>query len=159
METVLLILAILLIVVGMIGSVLPVLPGPPLAFVGIILTQVFTDYQLAPFVFWSFGVMMVLITIGDFLLPGLLVKIGKGSKNATQGANLGLLIGLFLGPPGLIIGPFFGAMFGEMTTGKSFSDSFKPAILAFLGFATGVLLKFGYSLLLLFWLLFLILFR
>lgn len=159
MEIVLLILGILLILTGMAGSVLPVIPGPPVAFAGIVITQIFTDYQLSPFVFWSFGFLMLFITVSDFFLPAFLVKLGRGSVNATHGTNIGLLIGMFLGPPGLILGPFFGAMFGEMTTGKSFTESFRPALFAFLGFASGVILKFGYALMLLFWLLFLILFR
>ena len=76
-------------------------------------------------------------------------KIG-GSKAATWGSTIGLVIGLFLGPAGIIAGPFLGALTGELIhSGGDFGVSIKAAWGAFLGFLTGTLLKFVYCIALL----------
>lgn len=145
METFFIILAILLVLVGLVGGFLPVLPGPPIAFGGVLLLHFATQYQFEEDFLWMSGTVMVGITVADYLLPGFLVKFGKGSRYAVMGANIGVIIGLFAGPVGIIFGPFLGAFTGEILSGKSTQDAIRPAFFAFLGFLSGVFLKVGYA--------------
>ncbi|HCS20675.1 MAG TPA: DUF456 domain-containing protein [Bacteroidetes bacterium] len=156
MDILILILAFVLLGAGILGSFLPVLPGPPLAFVGILLIHFFTEWQFTESFLWMSGIAMILITIADYGLPGILVRYGKGSKYAVNGANIGVVAGLFTGPMGLILGPFVGALLGEMYSGKSAGAALRPAFFAFLGFLSGVFLKLAFCFYLQFKLIFLL---
>ncbi|MBI1222556.1 MAG: DUF456 family protein [Bacteroidetes bacterium] len=156
MEWILLTLGILLLLAGIIGSFLPALPGPLLAWAGIQVCSLGGVNPGSDFL-WYCTALMVVITLTDYLLPGYLVKLGKGSRKAVVGANLGVVAGLFLGIPGVIFGPFVGAWLGEMSSGKSASDAIRPATYAFLGFLSGVMIKLVYALWLL-WKIILLLF-
>lgn len=146
MEFLILVLGILLLLAGLAGSFLPVLPGPPLAWLGIMLVHLFTPYTFTEDFLWLSGFLMLGITIADYLLPGYLVKFGKGSKKAVVGANVGVLVGLFMAPVGILLGPFFGAWIGEMMAGRPAYEALRPAFFAFLGFLCGVFLKFVFAL-------------
>lgn len=154
MDELLLIVAFLLVLAGIAGSFLPILPGPPLAYAGILLVQFFTKWQFNESFVWISGICMGLITLADYVLPGILVRYGKGSKYAVNGANIGVVVGLFAGPVGLILGPFIGAFLGEMYSGKSANAALTPAFFAFLGFLSGVILKLAFAIYLLFKLIF-----
>mgnify|MGYP005755236497 CR=1 FL=1 len=144
MDALFIALSLVLILLGVAGSFLPVLPGPPIAFVGILIFHFFVHALNADFL-WMSGLAMVVITVADYLLPGFLVKKGKGSPWAVRGANLGMLIGLFGGPAGIILGPFIGAWVGEMIAGSAPEAALRPAFFAFLGFLCGVGLKLAYG--------------
>lgn len=146
MDYLFIILGFVVLLTGLVGSFLPVLPGPPLAWLGIMLIHLLTPYQFTEDFLWVSGLFMLGITIADYLLPGYLVKYGKGSKKAVMGANIGVLVGLFLGPAGIILGPFFGALIGEMMAGTPSAYAVRPAFFAFLGFLCGVFLKFAFAL-------------
>lgn len=154
MDELFLIGAFILILGGILGSFLPVLPGPPLAYAGILLVHLFTEWQFTESFLWMSGLAMILITLADYALPGILVRYGKGSKYAVNGANIGVIVGLFAGPVGLVFGPFIGALAGEMYSGKSAQKALKPAFFAFLGFLGGVFLKLAFAFYLLFKLIF-----
>ncbi len=145
METALLILAALLILTGLVGSFLPVLPGPPLAWLGMLLVKYFSNIPVSDAVFITATVFMVIITVLDYVLPGLLVKWGRGSKAAVTGANIGMLVGIFFGPPGILLGPFVGAFAAEVLRGTPAMEALRPALLAFLGFLCGVFVKLAYA--------------
>lgn len=145
METLLVILSLLLVLTGLVGGFLPVLPGPPIAYAGILLLHFATGYVFGEELLWLTGIAMIAITAADYLLPGMLVKFGKGSRNAVLGANIGMLVGLFVGPLGIIVGPFLGAWIGEVISGKSTQDALRPAFFAFLGFLSGVFLKVAFA--------------
>ena len=116
MSIVLWTLAVVLIVVGFVGIVLPALPGHIVIFAGVVLAAWADHFQRV-------GVGM-LIVIGllaaasygvDFVATALGARHLGASKRAMVGAGLGTLLGLFLGLPGIIIGPFIGAVLGELT--------------------------------------------
>ncbi len=145
METLLLIIAFLLFLTGFVGGFLPVLPGPPIAYVGMLLMHFATSYTFDGDLIWLAGLAMIAITVADYVLPGILVKFSKGSRNAVVGANIGMLVGLFAGPVGIIFGPFLGALIGEISSGKSTQAALRPAFFAFLGFLSGVFLKVAFA--------------
>ncbi|MEX0982000.1 MAG: DUF456 domain-containing protein [Bacteroidales bacterium] len=140
MEIVLIIGGIALIIIGFIGSALPVLPGPPLAWVGYLLLH-WTDrvnnnpnYDNS---LWIMLFFVILVTILDYVVP---VWWG-GSKAGMWGATIGLIVGLFFGPAGIIIGPFAGAFIGELISGKREQEALRSGWGSFLGFLLGVGMK------------------
>jgi uncharacterized protein YqgC (DUF456 family) len=141
-----LVLGIVLLVVGLAGCVLPVIPGPPVSFVGMLVLK-FTDF-LEPArtenyneLLWIFAFLAVLVTVLDYIVPVWGTKKFGGSKYGTWGAAIGLVIGLFFAPFGLIFGPFIGAVVGELLGGKDDKASLKAGFGSFLGILTGVVLK------------------
>jgi uncharacterized protein YqgC (DUF456 family) len=151
MDYVLLALAIALMIIGIAGCLLPVLPGPPLSFLGIVVLHFTRFADISKNLFIILGAVAIIVTIIDYVVPIWGTRHFGGSKYGMRGATVGLIIGLFLGPPGIIIGPFLGAVVGELI----FKDDLKYAIKAgfgsLLGFLTGVGLKLAASLLMTFY--------
>ena len=109
----------LLMILGILGNILPFLPGTPICYLGLLLQQ-FRDSR--PFstqflVLWAIVVLVVIIL--DFLTPIYGAKKFGGSKYGIWGCSLGFLAAFWLGPMGMIIGPFIGAFIGEMISSKS----------------------------------------
>lgn len=138
------ILAVALVVIGLIGTVLPALPGAMLIVVGLVLAA------------WADGFARVgvwtLVVIGaigaasylvDFAAAALGAKKFGASPRAMVGAGLGTLLGLFLGLPGIIIGPFLGAVIGELTVHRDMAKVGKAGLAAWIGFLVGMAVKVG----------------
>lgn len=151
MDYILLALAIILMITGIAGCLLPVLPGPPLSYLGLVLLHLTRFADISKNLFIILGAVAVVVTVIDYIVPIWGTRQFGGSKYGMRGATVGLIIGLFLGPPGIIIGPFIGAVVGELI----FKDDFKYAVKAgfgsLLGFLTGVGLKLAASLLITFY--------
>lgn len=151
MDYLLLALAIIFIITGIAGCLLPVLPGPPLSYLGLVLLHLTRFAEINRNLFIILGAVAVVVTVIDYVVPIWGTRQFGGSKYGMRGATVGLIIGLFLGPPGIIAGPFIGAVVGELI----FKDDFKYAIKAgfgsLLGFLTGVGLKLAASLLITFY--------
>ena len=121
---------------------MPVLPGPPLAWAGLLAAYFcdFCDISIPALVIC--GIIAVLVSVLDNILPVAMTKKFGGSKTATIGATIGLIIGLFAGPAGIIIGPFIGAIIGEMIHREGETKGvFKAGFGAFVGFLTSTGLK------------------
>lgn len=139
------ILAGLLVLAGLVGSILPFLPGPPLGWLGL-LTIHFTVYETysTTFLAVTFGVMVV-ITLLDYLIPIWGTKKFGGSRAGVWGSTIGLVVGLFFGPVGIIAGPFVGAFLGEFLVNRSeYRVAMRSAGGAFVGFLLGTGLKLAY---------------
>lgn len=136
MDAILLILGLCCIVGGIIGSFLPVLPGPPLSWLGLLLLY-FTD--AVPMNYWVLGITLV-ISIGmvvlDYVIPAKGTKRYGGSKYGIWGTNIGLVIGIFIPVPfGFVIGAFLGALTGELIYNSSdHKRAVKAATGSFIGF-------------------------
>ena len=131
-----------LMIVGVIGCVLPVIPGPPLSFVGLLLLHFsrFADFSNEFLFLWA--AIAIVVTLLDYIVPIWGTKKFGGSKRGMWGAAIGLVIGIFFLPPiGIIVGPFAGAVIGELTTGKDKRQSFKAGLGSVLGLMLGVGLK------------------
>lgn len=144
-DYILLILGILLMVLGIIGCLVPVLPGPPLSFLGLILLHLTRFGHFTTPALITFGVIAVVVTVLDFIVPVWGTKKFGGSKYGTRGATVGLIIGLFLGPMGIIIGPLIGAFVGEMIFKDDIGYAFRAGFGSLLGFLTGIGLKLAAS--------------
>jgi hypothetical protein len=143
MDTFLIILGAFLVLLGIAGSVLPVLPGLPVSWVGLLLLK-FTDVA-GPELSWSVviwtGVAMLVVSLLDYLLPVMGTKKFGGSKLVVTGASIGMLIGFFGGVWGIVIGPFIGALTGALIEGNTFARSAHQAFGTFVGFFTGIVMK------------------
>lgn len=143
MEILLFSLGLLCILIGILGSFLPVLPGPPLSWVGLLLLYL---TQAIPNDWWVLGITLFIalaITVLDYIIPAAGTKRFGGSRSGVVGSIIGLIIGFFLPiPGGIIIGAFVGALLGELTqNSKDKNRALKAAFGSFLGFITGTFLK------------------
>ena len=104
MEVTIIILAILAGVLGIAGSIIPGLPGPPVSWVGLLLLFLWgpEEVPMKALVIW--GVVMVAVSIIDYLVPMYFTKMTGGSRYAERGAMVGLLLGIIFTPVGMILG-------------------------------------------------------
>ena len=115
MEIVLIILAFLFLAVGFLGSVVPILPGPPLCCLGLVIINFskFGSFSTVFLCVWA--VITLAVMIMDNFLPAIMTKKFGGSKTAVIGSIIGIFAGMFFfAPIGLIAGPFIGALSGEL---------------------------------------------
>ena len=149
MEYFLLILGFILMIIGILGSLLPALPGPPISWVGILLLYFCPGMETN---YWLLGITLVIaVVIGilDYVIPAKGTKYFGGSKYGIWGTNIGLIIGIFAPIPfGFLIGPFVGALVGELIyNSQEKGRAFKAATGSFIGFLAGTFMKLLVSLL------------
>lgn len=148
---IILLLALVVSLIGIIGAIVPALPGPPLSLASLV-----TVYFACPgtitlsCLIWV-SIAVIVVTILDYIAPIILTKVGGGSKYATWGSTIGIIIGLFFMPLGLIVGPLLGAFVGEMIHGSELSTSLKVAALSFIAFLVTTGLKLILSLVITFY--------
>jgi uncharacterized protein YqgC (DUF456 family) len=137
-------LAIVLVVVGLAGVVLPALPGTVLIFSGLLLAA------------WGDGfvrvgagtiILLGVLTVGTYVVDVAIMALGMKrlgtTRRAMAGSALGTIAGVFFGLPGLIIGPFAGAVIGELTAHRDLARAGRAGIAAWLGFLIGTVVKVG----------------
>ena len=136
------ILAGVLLLAGLIGAFLPLLPGPPLAWAGLLAAHFSAYSNLGIWVLTATGIVAAIVTAIDYIFPSIITKKSGGSKAATWGCNIGLVVSFFLGPLFILVGPFLGAFIGEMINDSSDKKrALKAAVGAFKGFLLGTGLK------------------
>ncbi len=111
MDITLAVLGAALVLVGFIGSILPIIPGPPISWAGLLLLKWtdFVDDHGAAYenALWILLFFVILVTILDYVVPIMGTKKYGGSKRGVWGATIGVVVGLFFGPLGIIIGPLY----------------------------------------------------
>ncbi len=132
----------LLMIAGILGGVLPVIPGPPLSYAGLLLLHFTEAYHFSNRLLIVWAMITVVVTLLDYAIPVWGTKKFGGSRRGVWGSVIGLIVGLFFFPPfGIIAGPFLGAVLGELTAGKDSAAAFRSGFGSFAGFLTGTLLK------------------
>lgn len=141
METLLIITGALLIIAGFFGSFLPVVPGPPLSYGGLLVLQLTSShpFSLQFLIIWALVVIVLMIL--DNVIPAYGTKKFGGSTYGIWGCMIGMLIGLFFSPIGLVVGPLTGAFLGELIGGKNSDQALRSAWGSFWGFLAGTILK------------------
>jgi len=143
MDILLLGLGFILMCLGIIGSFLPILPGPPISWLGLLVLH-FT--KAIPMNWWFLGITLAIalsVFVLDYIIPMVGTKKFGGSRAGVIGTTVGLIIGIiFFMPFGIILGPFIGALIGELSNQADSKKAFKAAFGSFLGFITGTFLKF-----------------
>lgn len=140
------VLAIVLVAGGLVGAVYPMLPGPPLVFAGLWLGAYADQYHHAGFkTLVLIGVLGGIAVLLDFVAASFGAKRVGASPMAVTGATLGTLVGLFFGIPGLLFGPFLGAVAGELYARQSLHQATKSGLGTWLGLLLGTIAKLALS--------------
>lgn len=141
-ETLALVLAVALVLLGLAGSVLPALPGVPMVFAGLVVAAWAQDFeQVSWLTLGILGLLTVLSFVIDFAATALGAKRVGATKLAVVGAMLGTFAGFFLGIPGLILGPFVGAVAGEMLSHGRMQQATRAGVATWMGLLFGTLAK------------------
>jgi uncharacterized protein YqgC (DUF456 family) len=138
------VLTVVIVIVGLVGVVLPALPGHLLIFAGLVLgawADGFTRVGVPTLV--AIGALALASYVIDFIAAMLGARRFGASARAMTGAALGTLVGLFMGLPGIILGPFVGAVLGELTAHGDLVRAGKAGVAAWIGFAIGAAVKVG----------------
>jgi uncharacterized protein len=141
MDTLWLVIGIIIMLVGIIGCFLPLLPGPPLCYIALLIQQLRSDPPFTSKFLWIWAGITVVVTVLDYVIPLYGTKRFGGSKYGIWGCTIGLIAGFWLGPLGIIIGPFVGAFIGEIIANNNSNQALKAAWGSFAGFLFGTLLK------------------
>jgi uncharacterized protein YqgC (DUF456 family) len=148
MDIVLLITGLFCCLLGVFGSFLPVLPGPPVSWLGLLLliltAAVPDDWWLIVIT----GIVAFVVVALDYWIPVVGTRKFGGSRSGMIGTTIGLLVAIVfpvLGIAGIIIWPFVGAIIGELINKTGRKQALKAAFGSFVGFLTGTFLKFMVS--------------
>jgi uncharacterized protein YqgC (DUF456 family) len=153
MDIVLIVLGAICLLIGLLGSVLPVLPGVPLSYLGLWLLH-WTERASFSWQFLTvWAVIVVVIQVLDYFIPAWGTKKFGGTKWGVWGSTIGLLLGFVLGPLGIVIGPFVGAVVGELlyfnqhpevvgaTPQTPFNRALRAGFGSFIGLLAGTIVK------------------
>lgn len=141
MATLLIIIGIILLLAGIVGCILPLLPGPPLCFLALLIQQLNAEPPFTTNFLVIWGGITIVVTALDYIIPLYGTRKFGGSKYGIWGCTIGLIAGFWLGPLGIIIGPFVGAFVGEIIANNDSSTALKSAFGSFIGFLFGTMLK------------------
>ncbi len=143
MDILLVVTASFFIILGLIGSLLPILPGPPLSWIGLLLLHLTNAVPMNLTLIIVTFIIAVAIFLLDYIIPAVGTKKFGGSKAGMIGTSIGLIVGLLSPiPGGIIIGPFLGAFIGEILNKNDSKTAFKAAIGSFVGFLASTFIKF-----------------
>ena len=133
-----------LVVIGVIGTVVPALPGAPLIFLATLLAAWYQDFsRIGVGTISASAALTVLVLVTDFVATALGAKRVGASKLAIVGAFAGTLIGVFFLLPGIILGPFIGAVAGELLANRDLLRAGRVGIATWLGLLLGTVVKLG----------------
>ncbi len=142
METLIVILAVLAGVIGIAGSILPALPGTSFSWIGLFMLYMWGPEAVPVKVLIIWGIVVIAVSVVDYIVPMFFTKATGGSKYAERGAMIGLVAGIVLTPVGMILGSFLGAFFAELYWGgKDRRAALKAALGSFAGFIAGTGIK------------------
>lgn len=143
----LIILALLVAIFGIAGSILPVIPGPPISFLALILISFAKDWEPFSTAFLVIMVCaMVMVSFLDYILPVGTAKRYGASKTGLWGSIIGLIAGIFFFPPwGMILGAIVGALTGELIAGKKGKDALRAGWGVLIGNLIVIGLKLAYA--------------
>lgn len=141
-DTILLIIALLLCIIGLAGCIVPGLPGPPLNYAGMLMVQ----YVQKPFETYTliiFGILTAAILVIDYLLPVWFAKKFGATKQGIWGSIIGMFLGIFFTPVGMIFGLLIGAIIGDLLAGRTSGQATRSGLATFFGTLLSVGLKLG----------------
>ena len=137
------ILAGVLVIAGLVGTIMPVVPGIPMMLAGFVLAAWSTGFE--PVGWGTLGVLAALTVVSiliDLLAAAFGAKRLGASPRAFLGATLGAVIGIFFGLPGIILGPFAGAVAAELADGRGAHQAGRSGYGVWIGLVLGTAAKF-----------------
>ncbi len=149
----LIIIGLIISILGLIGCILPVLPGPPLSFIALIVLSIAKAWEpFSPEFLLGMAILAIVVTVLDFVVPLFGAKKYGASKIGMWGSVAGMVIGLIFFPPwGMLIGTFLGALGGEILAGKRNEKALKAGFGVFVGTIFGIGFKIAASGIMLFY--------
>lgn len=143
MEVLGLIIAVLFFVAGLAGTFLPVLPGAPLIWLGMLIYGLMAGFEnLSPGFFIAQALAVALVFFIDYAANAWGVRRHGGSSAAIMGSLIGLILGvILLGPLGIIFGPFVGAVAGDLVAQKPLASAVKSGVGTITGMIGGLAFK------------------
>lgn len=143
MSVTLIVLAFILIIVGLVGTFIPMFPGLPIGWLGLFVAFFSPDCTLSIWTLVITLLLMLIVSVLDYVIPARMVKKSGGTKSGERGALIGSLTGIiFVNPIILIFGSFIGALIGELINdSKDFKKAVKSAFSSFIGFLLGTGVK------------------
>jgi uncharacterized protein YqgC (DUF456 family) len=134
--------ALVLIAVGVGGTVLPALPGAPLVFGGLLLAAWIDDFREVGYVtIGVLGALTLLTVIVDIVATMLGAKRVGATRAGIIGSALGTVLGMFFGFAGLIVGPFAGALIGELSARRGLFSAGRVAVATWVALIFAVVVK------------------
>ena len=146
-EGITIVLGSILILLGLAGSVLPILPGPPLSFIGLFLLALLKHFSppLTPTLVIILAIVTILVILMDYIIPLLGAKRYGASKWRVWGSVLGMVIGIFWSPFGMLVGAFVGAVVVEWLVGKKKGEALRAGWGVVMGTMFAAILRLGVS--------------
>ncbi|MBR1808878.1 MAG: DUF456 domain-containing protein [Paludibacteraceae bacterium] len=141
MDIFLIVLAGVFLVAGLVGCIVPVLPSVPLSYIGLLILHATDRVQFSTQFLLIWLAVVVVLQVLDYVVPAWGTKQFGGSKLGVWGSTVGLLVGFFFGPWGIVIGPFVGAVVFELFDGKNAMAAIKAGFGSFIGLLAGTILK------------------
>ena len=136
-----------LVMAGVIGLILPAFPGAIFLFLGFLLAAWAEDFvHIGLGTLSVLGLMALMIYAVDFIAGALGAKRFGASTRAIVGASIGAVVGLFFGIPGVLLGPFIGAVLGELSVQRNLLAAGKAGVGTTIGLALGVAAKLAIAL-------------
>lgn len=136
--------AIALVLAGVAGLLLPVLPGAPVLLAGLVMAAWIEDFRYAGFgTIALLTVLCGLIFAVDFVAGSFGARRFGASPRAAAGAAIGALLGIFFGLPGILLGPMAGAVLGELSARRTWTEAGRAGVGATLGLVLGAAAKLG----------------
>ena len=147
MDILLIALGFTSVIVGFIGCILPILPGPALSYIALILISIVRDWEaFSPLFLIVMAVITAVVTILDYFLPIITSKKKGASKAGIWGSIIGMIVGIFVLPPfGMLIFTFLGAVAGELIFSKDKKNALRAGWGVFLGTMLAIILKLAVS--------------
>jgi len=139
----LIVIGLILNIIGIIGVILPALPGIVLNYIALILLYIVKgEVEFSLRILIVFGILTLLVTLLDYILPLLGARKYGASRIGVWGAVIGMLVGIIFFPPfGIIFGLLIGAFLGELIAGKEQSQALRAGFATFLGSLTSMVVK------------------
>lgn len=139
--------AVVLVLGGLVGTVYPMLPGPPLVFCGLWMGAWLGDFErVGPYTVLALAALAALAQLLDFVASALGAQRVGASRRAVAGAVLGAMVGILFGIPGLLLGPFLGAVAGELMARGGLTQATTVGLATWAGLIVGVIVKLALSL-------------
>lgn len=144
MDILFVVIGFFLMLLGILGSILPVIPGTPISWAGLIVLFLAPSLEFD----WTFititGIVAIFIYVMDYIIPAMGTKKFGGSRAGAWGTTIGLIVGIIAPIPlGILIGPFLGALIGELIFNETEGPkAFKAALGSFIGFLASTFMKF-----------------
>ena len=147
LEGITIVIGSILMVLGLAGSILPILPGPPLSFIGLFVLALLKHFSppLTPTLVIILAIVTILVVVMDYIIPLMGAKRYGASKWGVWGSVLGMAIGIFWSPFAMIAGAFIGAVVVEWLVGKKKGEALRAGWGVVMGTLFATILRLGVS--------------